>query len=166
MRVLCFLARRRTWGFRVPQCGDGLYVFLSTHQRCCDRRFLAAGTCCPLPHHMCGVFDRFLKDSEFIGSHSMQPPVVNHRDGFDFWYLLISKPSIHQVNMQLRHATEADKTGGDSIESFRRFTTRLPLTKESFRHGRQSWLGTLHTRSGTAIFPIMVKDRLPHDFVE
>ena len=35
------------------------------------------------------VFDRFLKESVFLGFHSAQTPVVNHRGGFDFGHLLI-----------------------------------------------------------------------------
>ena len=35
------------------------------------------------------VFGRFLNDSELLSPHSIQPPVVNHRGGFDFWYPLV-----------------------------------------------------------------------------
>ena len=63
-----------------------------------------------------------------------------HRGGFDFWYLLIQ--TLHpQAYACHRDKTEAASLD-NSIQSFPRFTTRLPWTKERIvSNGRRSWLG-------------------------
>ena len=90
------------------------------------------------------VFDRFPKDSEFLGFHNIQLPVVNRRGVFDFWYMLIQT-----LRPQARDACYRDKAQAasfqDSIQSFASFTTRLRLTKESFQMEDEAGLELPHS---------------------
>ena len=103
---------------------------------------------------------RFLKDSECLGSLTIQPPVVNHRGGCDFRFLLIV-PSIHQAVI---HATSTRLrlhlwTTPDS--ALPRFTTRLPLMKESFLMEDEAGLELPHSVWGPHL-PHHGEDHLPH----
>ena len=82
------------------------------------------------------VFDRFLKDSELLG-HSIQPPVVNHRGGFVFWYLLI-----HSIHPKASDTCNCDKTeAGIPDDSIHRLHHTVALDERTVSNRIRSWLG-------------------------
>ena len=104
------------------------------------------------------------KDSELLSPYSIQSSVVNHRGGFDFWYLLI-----HSFHSQASDTCHRDKTEAafldDSPHRFPQLSTRLPCTTETFQMEdkvglelpNSVWDSNLHHHGD---------DHLSHDHVE